>query len=73
MAEQSEVMVRSSATGLPLSQPAIRMSAGLVWAKVSGGMLPLFSGLAAAPSMTAEKFSVARVRGEVTVTSKTAG
>ena len=34
MAEQSgEVMVRSSAAGLPLSQPAIRMSAGLVWAR----------------------------------------
>ena len=27
-----EVMVRSSAAGLPWSQPAIRMSAGLVWA-----------------------------------------
>ena len=34
MTEQSgEVMVRSSAAGLPLSQPAIRMSAGLVWAR----------------------------------------
>ena len=34
MAEWSgEVMVRSSAAGLPLSQPAIRMSVGLVWAR----------------------------------------
>ena len=32
MTEQSgEVMVRSSAAGLPLSQPAMRMSAGLVF------------------------------------------
>ena len=34
MAEQSgEVMVRSSPAGLPLSQPAMRVSAGLVWGR----------------------------------------